>query len=65
MVEERKQSPDAQEVQEAVTEAAQAVENVDEGTEDFSMEQMEAFYDQSIAGRSCAGKSSKSPTISC
>ena len=49
MAEERKQTTDVQDVQEAAMEAAEAVEDPDEGMEDFSIEQMQAFYDQSIA----------------
>ncbi|HQE82426.1 MAG TPA: 30S ribosomal protein S1 [Candidatus Hydrogenedentes bacterium] len=49
MAEERKQTTDAQEVQQTAMDAAQVVENPDEGMETFSMEQMEAFYDKSIA----------------
>ncbi len=45
MADQPKQTTDAHEVQEA----AQAVENPDEVTETFSIEQMEAFYDQSMA----------------
>ena len=49
MVEEQKQPTDAQDVQEAVGMDARAADLPDGDEESFSIEQMEAFYDRSMA----------------
>ncbi len=49
MAEEQKETRDALEVQEAAMAVAETAEDANEDMESFSMEQMEAFYDQSIA----------------
>lgn len=49
MVEEQKQPTDAQDVQEAVGMDARVADLPNEDEESFSIEQMEAFYDKSMA----------------
>ena len=49
MVEEQKQPTDAQDAQEAVGMDARVADLPNEDEESFSIEQMEAFYDKSMA----------------
>lgn len=69
MVEEQKQPTDAQDVQEAVGMDARVADLPNEDEESFSIEQMEAFYDKSMAsfkeGEVVREESSKRRTISC